>query len=183
MSQPTEKPMMAQYKRIKDDYLDAILMFRVGGFFQMYFHDAVAVNEALGLKLISRNAGANVMIPMCGVPRAAVENRARQLCDMGYRVVICDQVDDRTDDGITVRRVTHVFEPDGEQLDLSGAWVQFLDENTFEPRENPQKRLKKSSALLDALRKVDLETTTPAGAFRILYDWKQKYCPEESLDR
>lgn len=182
MPQNSEKPMITQYKRIKEQYLDAILMFRVGNFYQMYYNDAQVAHDVLGLKLISRNIGHNVMIPMCGVPASAIERMSQELCNTGFRVAICDQVSDETDEelGITARKVARVFEPVGQKTDLTAAWTKFMSEHTFEPTKRPSRKAK-GDDILTELREIRFEETTPAEAFRILYRWKQKYCPDQII--
>lgn len=182
MPQHGEKPMMTQYKRIKEQYLDGILMFRVGGFFQMYYNDAQTVHDVLGMKLISRNAGYNIMIPMCGIPAGAVSYRAQQLSAVGYRVAVCDQIPDEMDSelGISARRVIKVYEPDGRKIDLTDVWTKYMAEHTFEPQPKAMRQIK-TEDILKELKNINFENTTPAEAFRILYGWKRKYCPEERI--
>ena len=115
-------PMMAQYLDIKDKYEDVILMYRLGDFYEMFFEDAVTVSHELELVLTGRNAGLEERIPMCGVPHHAVNNYVDQLIDKGYKVAICEQVEDASlAKGIVKREVQQVISKgtvmDGNLLD------------------------------------------------------------------
>ena len=83
--------MIAQYEAIKEHYKDAVLFFQVGGFFQIYYHDAELVAKELGMTLISRAVGGGKRAPMCGFPKAGAEKYAAMLTENGYRVVFCSQ--------------------------------------------------------------------------------------------
>ncbi len=87
-------PMMRQYRALKDQYPHAILLFRLGDFFEAFFDDAPLVARELQLTLTSRPVAKGRRIPMCGVPHHALATYLRRLIDRGHRVAICDQVED-----------------------------------------------------------------------------------------
>jgi DNA mismatch repair protein MutS len=117
-------PMLRQYRRIKAENPDAILMFRLGDFYEMFFDDALAASKALSLTLTARGRGTPNEAPMCGVPYHAAGGYISRLIRSGYRVAICDQVEDaRAAKGIVKRAVTRVLSPgtvtDDLQLEAS----------------------------------------------------------------
>ena len=88
-------PAMEQFFRAKQAYPDAILFFRLGDFYEMFFEDAVLVSEVLDLTLTSRGADAQgIAIPMAGVPHHAASGYIARLIEQGYRVAICEQMAD-----------------------------------------------------------------------------------------
>ncbi len=105
-------PMLRQYQKIKAEHPDSILMFRLGDFYEMFYDDARAASQALSLTLTSRGRGTRNEAPMCGVPYHAAEGYIARLLRRGYRVAICDQVEDpRSAKGIVKRAVTRVVSP------------------------------------------------------------------------
>lgn len=101
-------PAMAQYHRWKAEYPDEILFFQMGDFFEMFHEDAKIVSKALGLTLTSRSKGADA-VPMAGVPLKAVDQYLKKLVRMGYRVAICDQIEDPKEaTGVVDRAVTRI---------------------------------------------------------------------------
>jgi DNA mismatch repair protein MutS len=105
-------PMLRQYQRIKAEHPGAILMFRLGDFYEMFYDDAVAASRALSLTLTSRGRGTKNEAPMCGVPFHAAEGYIARLIRQGFRVAVCDQVEDpRSARGIVRRAVTRVVSP------------------------------------------------------------------------
>src|SRR6266536_2933561 len=106
-------PAMRQYLDAKQLYRDAILFFRMGDFYEMFFEDALVAARALELTLTSRSKDANGGgIPMCGVPFHAVDGYIARLVKRGFRVAICDQVEDpRKAKGIVKREVVRVVSP------------------------------------------------------------------------
>ncbi|WP_028399063.1 DNA mismatch repair protein MutS [Ectobacillus panaciterrae] len=105
-------PMMQQYLQIKADYQDAFLFFRLGDFYEMFFNDAVKAAHELEITLTSRDAGGNERIPMCGVPHHAAKNYIEQLVEKGYKVAICEQVEDpKTAKGVVRREVVQLITP------------------------------------------------------------------------
>src|SRR5438067_1599847 len=112
MSAPAT-PAMRQYLDAKGQHRDAILLFRMGDFYEMFYEDALVAARALELTLTSRSKDANGGgIPMCGVPFHAVDGYIARLVKKGFRVAICDQVEDpRTAKGLVKREVVRVVSP------------------------------------------------------------------------
>lgn len=105
-------PMIEQYLQIKKQNPDAILFFRLGDFYEMFFEDAQLAARELEITLTGRDGGVGERVPMCGVPHHAVEGYVAKLIDKGYRVAICDQVEDPSAaKGIVRREVTRVITP------------------------------------------------------------------------
>ncbi len=103
--------MIQQYLQIKEAYQDAILFFRLGDFYEMFFDDAKKAAKELEIVLTSRDGGKS-KIPMCGVPHHSATNYIAKLIDKGYKVAICEQVEDpRTAKGIVKREVVQVITP------------------------------------------------------------------------
>lgn len=102
-------PMMLQYIEIKDKYKDVILFFRLGDFYEMFFEDAYTASHELELTLTGKNAGLEDRIPMCGVPHHAVNVYLDRLIEKGFKVAICEQVEDPKDaKGVVKREVLQV---------------------------------------------------------------------------
>ncbi len=110
---PGVTPAMRQYLEAKQQYPDAILFFRMGDFYEMFYEDALAASRALELTLTSRSRDAQgTSIPMCGVPHHAVDGYLARLVRKGFRVAICDQVEDpRKAKGIVKREIVRVVSP------------------------------------------------------------------------
>lgn len=105
-------PMMRQYLTIKEDYNDAIVFFRLGDFYEMFFTDAFIASKELEIQLTARDAGAKERVPMCGVPHHAAEAYIERLINKGYKVAICEQVQDPKDaKGIVKRDVVRLITP------------------------------------------------------------------------
>ena len=103
-------PMMAHYLEIKDKYPDTIIFYRLGDFYEMFFDDAILVSHELELTLTGRNAGLPERVPMCGVPYHAYETYMQKLLDRGYKVAICEQLEDPKEaKGIVDRDVVEVI--------------------------------------------------------------------------
>lgn len=102
-------PMMKQYMETKDNYEDVILFYRLGDFYEMFFEDAVNVSRDLELTLTGKNAGLEEKIPMCGVPHHAATTYLEKLIEKGYKVAICEQVEDpKASKGIVKREVVQI---------------------------------------------------------------------------
>ena len=117
-------PMMQQYLEVKEDYKDCILFYRLGDFYEMIFEDAKTVSKELELTLTGKNCGTVERAPMCGVPYHAVEGYLNKLVKKGFKVAICEQVEDpKTAKGIVKREVIRVVTPgtntDSQALDES----------------------------------------------------------------
>ena len=87
-------PMMRQYLEIKNKNEDLIIFFRLGDFYEMFFDDAILVSHELELTLTGKNAGLKERVPMCGVPYHSVTPYIEKLVDKGYKVAICEQMED-----------------------------------------------------------------------------------------
>src|SRR6476660_2201410 len=112
-SSSTTTPAMRQYHDAKRQYRDAIVFFRMGDFYEMFYEDALVASRALELTLTSRSkdAGGNG-IPMCGVPFHAADTYLTRLVKKGFRVAICEQVEDpRKAKGLVRREVVRVVSP------------------------------------------------------------------------
>ncbi|KRM26693.1 DNA mismatch repair protein MutS [Limosilactobacillus panis DSM 6035] len=113
-------PMMEQYQKVKDQYPDAFLFYRLGDFYELFNDDAVKGAQLLELTLTTRNHSAKNPIPMCGVPHRAVDSYVDILIDKGYKVAICEQMEDpKKAKGMVKRAVTRLVTP-GTQMDLNG---------------------------------------------------------------
>ncbi|MER2033301.1 MAG: DNA mismatch repair protein MutS, partial [Exiguobacterium indicum] len=106
-------PMMKQYFSIKADYPDAFLFYRLGDFYELFFEDAKKVAHELELTLTAKNGkNAEHPIPMCGVPHHAANGYIEQLIERGYKVALCDQVEDpKLTKGLVKREVIQVITP------------------------------------------------------------------------
>lgn len=103
-------PMMAQYLEIKDNYEDCIIFFRLGDFYEMFFDDAILASRVLELTLTGKQAGLEEKVPMCGVPHHAYSSYVDQLIDKGYKVAICEQLEDpKETKGMVKRDVVQVI--------------------------------------------------------------------------
>ena len=105
-------PLLRQYQEIKKSYPDAILFFRLGDFYEMFFDDARTAAPILEVVLTSRNKNKEGAVPLCGVPHHAWENYAAKLLRKGFKVAICEQMEDPAlAKGIVRREVTHILTP------------------------------------------------------------------------
>lgn len=111
-------PMMMQYLKIKEENKDAIVMFRLGDFYEMFFDDAIVVSKALDLALTGKNAGVKERVPMCGVPFHSVTGYIQKLIDLGHKVAIVEQLSDPGKKGIVERGVVQIITP-GTIMDTS----------------------------------------------------------------
>jgi DNA mismatch repair protein MutS len=119
-------PLMRQYSAIKERHPNALLLFRLGDFYELFFEDAVVASKELQITLTSRNKEKGVAIPMCGVPYHAAEGYIAKLVRRGFRVAICDQMEDpRFATKLVKREVTRVVTPGTA-----------IDSQILEPREN-----------------------------------------------
>ena len=116
-------PMMQQYMETKKEYPDCILFYRLGDFYEMFFDDAITASRELEITLTGKNCGLEERAPMCGVPYHAVDGYLNRLVSKGYKVAICEQVEDpATAKGLVKRDVVRIVTP-GTNLD-----TQSLDE-------------------------------------------------------
>jgi DNA mismatch repair protein MutS len=115
-------PMMEQYRKVKELHPDKLLMFQVGDFYELFFEDAELAARELDIVLTSRDSGSADPIPLAGVPIHAVDNYLNKLINKGYKVVICDQVENPTQaKGLVRREITRILTPgtisEAEMLD------------------------------------------------------------------
>ena len=103
-------PMMQQYMEIKDKYEDSIIFFRLGDFYEMFFEDAIIASRVLELTLTGKQAGLEERVPMCGVPHHAYASYVDALIEKGYKVAICEQLEDpKETKGMVKRDVIQVI--------------------------------------------------------------------------
>ncbi|MDO4617021.1 MAG: DNA mismatch repair protein MutS [Lachnospiraceae bacterium] len=117
-------PMMQHYCKTKEEYSDCILFYRLGDFYEMFFEDAKTVSSELELTLTGKDCGLEERAPMCGIPYHAAEVYIQKLIEKGYKVAICEQVEDpKTAKGMVKREVIRIVTPgtvlDAKQLDES----------------------------------------------------------------
>jgi len=129
-------PMLVQYHSIKKKYPDCLLFFRLGDFYEMFYEDAKIASKILDLVLTSKNAGKSGKIPMCGIPYHAADSYISKLIKNGYKVAICEQVEDpKKAKGIVKREVIRVL-TSGTYIDETNPEARylfslFIDENSF----------------------------------------------------
>ena len=106
-------PMMQHYLKTKEEYSDCHLFYRLGDFYELFFDDAETVSRELELTLTGKSCGLKERAPMCGVPYHAVDVYITRLVEKGYKVAICEQMEDpRLAKGIVKREVTRIVTPD-----------------------------------------------------------------------
>lgn len=115
-------PMLKHYVDVKNDFRDSILLYRVGDFYESFFDDAIITSKALSLTLTGKDCGHEKKAPMCGVPHHVIDSYAFKLVKQGYKVALCDQVEDPKEaKGLVKRAITRVITPgtitDMESLD------------------------------------------------------------------
>ncbi len=153
MSSDASTPLMRQYNAIKQQAPNALLMFRLGDFYELFFEDAVVAARDLEITLTSRNKEKGTAIPMCGVPYHAAESYISRLIQKGHRVAICDQMEDpRFAKKLVKREITRVVTP-GTAMDAT----------LVRSRENNFLAAVASSGARAGLAHVDLST----GEFRV----------------
>ena len=112
-------PMMQHYLQTKEQYPGCILFYRLGDFYEMFFEDAITVSRELEITLTGKSCGLTERAPMCGVPYHAVDTYLNKLIERGYKVAICEQVEDpKLAKGMVKREVTRIVTP-GTNLNLS----------------------------------------------------------------
>ncbi len=145
--------MIKQYLSIKEQYPDAILFYRMGDFYEMFFEDAQIASRALEITLTSRNKNAESPVPMCGVPHRAARSYIARLIDKGYKVAVCDQIEDPAKaDGLVKRDVVRVITPG-----------MIIENELLDERSNNYVLAIKCRDELTGLAFLDIST----GAFRI----------------
>jgi len=112
MSPPKSTPMIKQYLTIKEQYPDAILFYRMGDFYEMFFEDAQIASRTLEITLTSRNKNDESPVPMCGFPHRAAQGYIARLIDKGFKVAVCDQLEDPAKaKGLVKRDVVRIITP------------------------------------------------------------------------
>src|SRR6184192_1122125 len=112
MSSEASTPLMRQYNTIKQQVPNTLLMFRLGDFYELFFEDAVVAARELEITLTSRNKEKGIAVPMCGVPYHSAENYIAKLIRKGFKVAVCDQMEDaRLAKKLVRRQVTRVVTP------------------------------------------------------------------------
>ena len=105
-------PMLAQYHKIKDEYPDALVLYRLGDFYEMFYEDAYTGAKELNIVLTKKRVGKNTSIPMCGIPYHSADGYISRLVAKGYKVAICEQLEDASQSkGIVKRDVIRVITP------------------------------------------------------------------------
>lgn len=113
----TLSPMMKEYVKTKEEYSDCILFYRLGDFYEMFFDDALTASKELEITLTGKDCGLEERAPMCGVPFHAAETYINRLIEKGYKVAICEQVEDpKKAKGLVKREVVRIVTP-GTTLD------------------------------------------------------------------
>lgn len=119
-------PMMEQYMGIKEKYMDCILMYRLGDFYEMFFDDAITASKVLEIALTGRDCGMEEKAPMCGVPFHAIDSYIPKLIENGYKVAICEQIENPSEaKGIVKRDVVRIITPGT-----------IIDQNMLEEKSN-----------------------------------------------
>ncbi len=112
VSTPKLTPMFEQYLQIKEDHPDSLLFYRMGDFYELFFEDAEIAARELQISLTCRNPNSEIKTPMCGVPHHAVDTYLSRLLEKGYKIALCDQVEDpKQAKGLVKRAVTRIFTP------------------------------------------------------------------------
>ncbi|TCO79783.1 DNA mismatch repair protein MutS [Marinisporobacter balticus] len=166
-------PMMKQYMDLKEKYKDCILFFRLGDFYEMFFEDAILASKELEITLTGKNCGMEERAPMCGVPHHSAENYISKLVERGYKIAICEQVEDvSVSKGIVKRDVVRIITPgtviDAHMLDEkennyimsiyideSGIGIAFADISTGELKTTEFTQNKCMINLLDEIAKIN----------------------------
>lgn len=118
--EPKYSPMMEHYLSVKKQYPDALLFYRIGDFYELFFDDAHTVSRELDLVLTGKNAGVQDRVPMCGVPHHAVTSYIQRLVQRGYKVAICEQMQDPKEAvGLVERDVIRVITPGTVMAEIS----------------------------------------------------------------
>src|SRR5437660_1425920 len=147
MAADASTPLMRQYNSVKEQVSGALLLFRLGDFYELFFEDAVIAARDLEITLTSRNKEKGAAIPMCGVPYHAAEGYISRLIQKGHRVAICEQMEDpKVAKKLVKREITRVVTP-GTAMDAN------LDRPTYYDRAD--------SMILDAVTVRNLELIEP----------------------
>ncbi len=105
-------PAMRQYRHFKQQHPDCILFFRMGDFYETFYEDAKTCSKVLGLTLTSRDKGSDNPVPLAGVPYHAIDGYLKKMLQAGYRVAVCEQVEDpKTAKGVVKRDIVRIVTP------------------------------------------------------------------------
>lgn len=124
-------PMMKQYWQVKENYMDCILFYRLGDFYEMFFDDALVASKVLEIALTSRNAGLEKKALMCGIPHHAADGYIKKLIENNFKVAICEQTSEPGGNKIVEREVVKVISP-GTNLDLDDNnynYIMYIDDS------------------------------------------------------
>src|SRR5690348_9357835 len=171
---------MQQYREIKNRHQNAILFFRMGEFYEMFYDDAETASRVLGLTLTSRNNGGAADVPLAGVPAKAVQEYLRRLVQLGHRVAICEQIEDpRLARGIVRREVVETVTPGVAFADelLDGARNNFICAICAAPSARPGGRQVGVAAADVSTGELRLCVTAPADLDAML----ARYAPREII--
>ena len=116
-------PMMKQYMQTKEEYKDCILFYRLGDFYEMFFDDALTASKELEITLTGKNCGLEERAPMCGIPYHAVDSYLNRLVSKGYKVAICEQVEDPKTGKRTCKTGSYPCSNTWNQPGYSGHWM------------------------------------------------------------
>ncbi len=126
-----QTPMMQQYMEFKKQYNDCILFFRLGDFYETFLEDAIITSKELGITLTRRTRGKDGDIPMAGVPYHSVNNYIKRLVNAGYKIAICDQSEETTENKIVKRKITKIITPgtiiDDELLENKNNYLAYIE--------------------------------------------------------
>src|SRR5471030_2565587 len=169
-------PMMVEYMKTKEEYSDCILFYRLGDFYEMFFDDALTVSRELELVLTGKNCGLEEKAPMCGIPHHAAAAYVPRLVNKGYKVAICEQLEDPKEaKGIVKRGVVKIITP-GTFVDSNSA---LENDNTYLMAiyENDEK----IGVAISDISTGEFKTTCFDNIKIILLDEISKFSPKEIL--
>ncbi|MBW8348960.1 DNA mismatch repair protein MutS [Bacillus sp. IITD106] len=177
MSQYT--PMIQQYLRVKANYQDAFLFFRLGDFYEMFFEDAIKASQELEITLTSREGGTEERIPMCGVPYHAAAGYIEVLIQKGYKVAICEQTEDpKQAKGVVRREVVQLITP-GTVMEGKGllekennyiSSITMFDEATFGIAYNDLSTGESKTTILTGSEEILLNELATIGTKEVVVD-------------
>ncbi len=168
-------PMMQQYMEVKEQYKDCILFYRLGDFYEMFFDDALTASKVLEITLTGRDCGQEERAPMCGVPYHACDTYLNKLIENGYKVAICEQVEDpKQAKGIVRREVIRVVTPGTN-----------MSQTILEESKNNYLMCIYGEGEVYGMAVVDVTTgeflTCHISSVQKLYDEINKYAPSEII--
>ena len=139
-------PMMQKYLETKKEYEDCVLFYRLGDFYEMFFDDAINVSRELELTLTGKDCGQEERAPMCGIPYHAADSYINRLVEKGYKVAICEQVEDpKTAKGLVKREVIKEDDvSDNKVLKEEAKTPVFFNDDDFKELEKPKEVVKSS---------------------------------------